>query len=85
MAFGYGVAVGIVMADDVLHLVRVTRRLPFLVELEDVEVRIVPVVDPVAELDALVGLGGLPYVHLYRFALSRYVDEEIAAGGQRLL
>ena len=81
VAFVNGVAVSVVMTDDILHLVCVTRRLAFLVELEDVKVLVVPVIDPVAELNALVGVGGLPYVHLYHFALSRYVDEEIAAGG----
>ena len=70
---------------DVLHLIGVARRLSLLVELEDVNVLIVPVVHPVAEVDALLRVFDTPHVDGYGITRQRHIGEEILARGQRLL
>ena len=62
LRLGLHLALLVHLGGHVLHLVGVARGLSFLVELEDIDIVIVPVIDEVAEVDALRRVFHAPYV-----------------------
>ena len=83
MALGVHLVVGVAVGGDVFHLVGVARRLPLLVELEDIDVVVVPVVAPVAQLVEVVGIVRTPHLHRRLLLLERNVGKEVVACGKR--
>ena len=78
------VAISVGTGSHILHLVGVTRRLAFLVELEEIDAFVIPVIDPVAEVDAVIGITRSPHVDVDKVARAGNIGKEVGVCCQRL-
>ena len=85
LALHLSLALSVGITYYVFQIVGLARQLPLRVELEGIEIVVVPVVDVVFEPDGILFTVGGPYLDLHWFVLTRYIDVKIAADAHRLV